>query len=52
MNINFTNQVDAEIIRIEKSIANNLKSADYFVTESQDTATYGVELKPPVSMAD
>ena len=52
MNINFSNQVDEEIVRIEKSIANNLKSAEYFVTESQDTATYGVELKPPVSMAD
>ena len=52
MKINFKNQVEESIINVQKSIANNLKSADYFVAENTDTATTGVELKPPVSMAD
>lgn len=52
MKINFKNQVDGDIIHIQKSIADNLKNAEYFVSESTDTATTGVELKPPVSMSD
>ena len=52
MNINFTNKTNNELLRVQKSVANNLKSADYFVAESTDTATMGVELKPPVPMAD
>ena len=52
MKINFKNQVDSNIINIQKSIAENLKNADYFVAESTDTATAGVELKPPVPMSD
>ena len=52
MKINFTNNINHELVRVEKSVANNLRSADYFIAESQDTATTGVELKPPVPMAD
>lgn len=52
MKINFKNQVDSNIINIQKSIAENLKNADYFVAESTDTATMGIELKPPVPMSD
>lgn len=52
MKINFTNAQNHELLKVQKSVANNLKSADYFVAKSQDTATVGVELKPPVSMAD
>ena len=52
MRIEFKNQVNNDIIRIEKSIANNLKDSNVFVSESEDTGRAGVELKPPVSMAN
>ena len=52
MKINFTNTVNNELVKVEKSVAKNLNNADFFVVESEDTASVGVELKPPVSMAD
>ncbi len=44
--------VDKEIATIEKSISNNLKNKKIFQSEKQDTATTGVELKPPIPMRD
>lgn len=44
--------VDKEIATIEKSISNNLKNKKLFQSEKQDTATQGVELKPPIPMRD
>lgn len=44
--------VDKEIASIEKSISNNLKNKKLFQSEKQDTATQGVELKPPIPMRD
>lgn len=52
MKFEIQNQVSDEVIRIQKSIANNLKNTNVFVSESEDTAKYGVKLKPPVSMND
>ena len=46
------NNVDPEVHMIQKSVNNNLKNNDYFITDSIDTAQVGVELKPPVSMRD
>lgn len=44
--------VDKEVATIEKSISNNLKNKKLFTSEKQDTATQGVELKPPIPMRD
>ena len=44
--------VDKEVATIEKSISNNLKNKKLFQSEKQDTATQGVELKPPIPMRD
>lgn len=44
--------VDKEVASIEKSISNNLKNKKLFTSEKQDTATQGVELKPPIPMRD
>lgn len=52
MKVNLKTNVNNTINNIHKSIANNLKSSDYFVAKDVDTATIGVELKPPVPMAD
>ena len=52
MKINLKTNVNKTISNIHKSIANNLKSSDYFIAKDVDTATIGVELKPPVPMAD
>ena len=42
--------VDAELTKIRKSIADNLKNKDTFKSVNTDTATNTVELKPPVPM--
>ena len=52
MKLTIKNTVNQKIIDIRKSISNNLKSNDYFVSENKDTATTTIELKPPVPMAD
>ena len=52
MKLNLNTNVNDEILQIHKSIASNLKSSDYFVAQDEDTARIGVELKPPVPMAD
>ena len=44
--------VDADIIRIEKSINQSLKNQDTFKSEKDDTAVTGTELKTPVPMRD
>ena len=44
--------VDAEIIQVQKSIADNLQNKDLFQSDTQDTAEQGMELKPPISMKD
>lgn len=43
-------QVDAELVRIEKSIASNLQNKNLFVSENKDTADNTTELKPPIPM--
>lgn len=52
MKINLKNNVNNTIINIHKSIAESLKSSRYLIGKDEDTATTGVELKPPVSMND
>ena len=42
--------VNAELTRIEKSIAQNLQNKDIFQSDNKDTASNELELKPPVSM--
>ena len=42
--------VDNELIRIHKSIANNLKSKDIIQSVNKDTADNTIELKPPIPM--
>lgn len=46
------NAVDNEIVRVQKSIAENLQNKNLFQGESEDTANNSVELKPPISMRD
>lgn len=52
MKVNLKTNVSDAIQKIHKSIAKSLESNDYIVSQDVDTATIGVELKPPVSMAD
>ena len=52
MKLNLNTNVNDKITKIHKSIAKNLESSDYFVAKDTDTATIGVELKPPVPMSD
>lgn len=42
--------VDAELLKIKKSIAENLRDKDIFSSVNEDTANATVELKPPISM--
>ncbi len=42
--------IDNELIRIHKSIANNLKSKDIIQSVNKDTADNTIELKPPIPM--
>lgn len=44
--------VDAENIRVQKSINENLKNKGLFESDNKDTAEQGTELKPPISMND
>ena len=43
---------DAQVIQIQKSIAENLKNKNVFQSETKEVAETGVELKPPISMRD
>ena len=52
MKLNLTTNVDDKILEIHKSVATNLKTSDYLVTQEMDTAMTGVTLIPPVSMRD
>jgi len=52
MKLNLKTNVNNQITKIHKSIATSLRSNDYLVAQNTDTATMGVELKPPVTMAD
>lgn len=52
MKINLKTNVNNSILTIYKSIAQTLKSSNYFIGKDTDTATTGIELKPPVSMAN
>lgn len=40
------------ILRVEKSISNNLRSRELFESETIDEAQQGVELRPPVPLRD
>jgi hypothetical protein len=42
--------IDNELIKIHKSIANNLKSKDIIQSVNKDTADNTIELKPPIPM--
>ena len=44
--------VNQEIIKVQKSIANNLANKKVFQSENTDTADNSVELKPPIPMND
>ena len=44
--------VDNELVRIQKSIAANLKNKNVFKSENTDTAENTVELHPPIPMLD
>ena len=52
MKLQIRNTVDNNIINIKKSIADNLRNTELFQSESEDTATSNVTLKPPVSFSD
>lgn len=52
MKLQLQTNINKGISNIYKSIAESLKSNNFFVGEKEDTATYGVELKPPVPMKD
>ena len=41
-----------EVIRIQKSISENLKNKNLFQAENKDTADTSIELNPPISMKD
>ena len=43
-------KVDPELLRIEKSIANNLQNKYLFQSDNKDTADNTTELKPPIPM--
>ena len=43
---------DKEIIRIQKSISDNLKNQGAYLSEKKDTADQSITLKPPVPMKD
>ena len=43
---------DAQVIQIQKSIAENLRNKNVFQSETKEVAETGVELKPPISMRD
>ena len=43
---------DAENLRVQKSINENLKNKGLFESDNKDTAEQGVELHPPISMQD
>lgn len=52
MKLQLQTNINTGISNIYKSIAESLKSNNFFVGEKEDTATYGIELKPPVPMKD
>ena len=52
MKLQIKNTVDNNIINIKKSIADNLRNTELFQSESEDTATSNVTLKPPVPFSD
>lgn len=52
MQLQINTKVNQSILNIYKSVAENLKSAGFFASDKEDTAKYGIELKPPVPMRD
>lgn len=46
----FKDNLNCEAVKVEKSIASDLKNKNLFVSVDKDTADSGVELLPPVSM--
>ena len=46
----FKNNLNCEAVKVEKSIASDLKNKNLFTSVDKDTADNGVELIPPVSM--
>ena len=52
MKLQLQTNISSSISNIYKSINESLKNNTFFVSEKEDTATYGVELKPPVPMKD
>lgn len=52
MQLQINTKVNQSISNIYKSVTESLKSAGFFAGDKEDTATYGIELKPPVPMRD
>ena len=52
MKLQLQTNINTGISNIYKSITESLKTNSFFVGEKEDTATYGIELKPPVPMKD
>ena len=52
MKLELKGNIDNSIPLIMKSINNNLRNSDVFLSEAEDTSRVGVELRPPVSMSD
>ena len=52
MKLQLNSNVNKTITNIYKSVADSLKSNEYLVAKDIDTATNGIELKPPVPMKD
>ena len=44
--------VDNELLKVEKSISNNLKNKGLFQSTNKDTSDNSIELHPPISMND
>lgn len=52
MKLQLQTNINTGISKIYKSITESLKTNTFFVSDKKDTATSGVELKPPVPMKD
>ena len=52
MKLQLQPKVNQSIRNIHKSVAESLKNATYFLSDKEDTAKNGIELKPPIPMKD
>lgn len=52
MKLQLQPKVNQSIRNIHKNVAESLKNATYFLSDKEDTAKNGIELKPPIPMKD